>query len=111
MIKGLSWSVSVFFGVLALGVVVRLGGEALAVIMGVLLGVMAIIPFGLILLAATKSNSRTQERSAPPVVILGGGISPGEYHRNSFPYQYQPWSEPDYLPMPSEREFHIVGEN
>jgi tetrahydrodipicolinate N-succinyltransferase len=109
MTKSLSIGTSVFFGVLALGVVVRLGSEALAVIMGVLLGVMAIIPFGLILLAATKSNSRSSERAVPPVVILGGGMPAPDYRQKLPPQIYQPWDEPDLLPMP-EREFHIVGE-
>ncbi len=110
MERNLTLGVAVFFGVLALGVVVRLGGEALAVIVGVLLGVMAIVPFGLILLAATDRRERRQERPTPPVIIFGGGLpQPAAGHRIADP-SLRPWEDAELLPMPSEREFHIVGD-
>ncbi len=110
MERNLTLGMAAFFGVLALAVVIRLGNEALAVIVGMLLGVIAIVPFGLILLAATERREHRQERPTPPVIVFGGGLPQTAVGHGVPDFPLRPWDEAELLPMPSEREFHIVGE-
>jgi hypothetical protein len=101
--------------VVALAVVVgrQMSTEAMAVVIGVVCGVVASIPTSVLLLAALtrRERARVEEEgrqgshdSAPPVVVIQGGGSPG-----------LPMIPPSgYWPMPThepaaEREFRIVG--
>ncbi len=108
MSKAISIGSAAFFGMLAMGVVLRLGSETLAVVVGVLLGVMGVIPLGVLLLAAVDSGREETRRQQPPVVI----VSPGT---NSLPAGnlYDPYGQipqPTMLPSPEgTRQFHLIG--
>lgn len=63
-----------FAGILAVIVGKRMSTEAMAVVMGVICGVVAAIPTSLLITwVATKRQQRGQERERPPVIIVGGG--------------------------------------
>lgn len=96
------------FGV-ALGAVVgsRLSGEATALAVGVVLGVLAGLPMGgLVLMLQRRGEGErqrvVQEQRYPPVVVVNPGISPGL--RGEVPY-LPPVGE--YAP---QRQFKIIGE-
>lgn len=91
----------------------RMNPEAMAVVVGVVCGVVASIPTSLLLLVVVsrwekqrEADSRRAQASAfPPVVVIqGGGAAPLPSwptvgYGASWPY------------VPSHREFHVVGED
>jgi len=104
--------------VVSLAVVIgkRMSAEAMAVVIGVVFGVAASIPTSLLIIAVTRRvqereaeqlrSLREQQRSAPPVIVVGpsGG-------------QAMPWFSPFQMPsMPdtdyglAARRFRVVGE-
>jgi len=104
--------------VVSLAVVIgkRMSAEAMAVVIGVIFGVAASIPTSLLIVAVTRRvqereadqlrSLREQQRSAPPVIVVGptGG-------------QAMPWFSPFQMPSmpdmeyaPAARRFRVVGE-
>lgn len=93
----------------------RLSSEALAVVVGIVLGVLASIPTSILLLifvrrlvteAPQRSQKPKQHQSVYPSVIV---INPnaGQSDRSPTPWVDEPGSRPaGYLP----REFRVVGE-
>ncbi len=105
MSKAVSIGAAGFFGLLAMGVVLHLGSETLAVVVGVLLAVMGIIPLGVLLLAAVDSEREAVQPQQSPwlVVSSGAGALPdGKLHDRI--------SQPAMLPEPGgTRQFHLIG--
>lgn len=117
-------SIGVFFGVLGLAfawwIGTRLSADAIGVIVGVTVGVMASIPAALLVLYAGRRNdgpaddrqcSQLQLRDspyAPPVIIFHS--APAQLPAP----QQQQWQQPaqrQATPMPASRAFRVVGEN
>jgi hypothetical protein len=78
-VSGRVWALGAIF-LAGLGLVIgsRMSTEAMAVVVGVVLGVAAAIPMALLVLLFVGRNDKReerQEREQPPVVIL----APGEY--------------------------------
>ena len=94
-----------------LGAVVgyRMSSEAMAVVVGVVCGVLASIPMSLLILVVSRRMDRQHyeeryepRREYPPVVVVNpGGVQ-----------QLPPLSLPTSpAPLPSMREFKIIGED
>ena len=88
----------------------KLSNDAIAVIIGVGLGVLASVPTSLLIaFVLTRQNRQvpqpppglTNNQAQPPVVIVNGGQQPGLKAGQPPAYQVQP---------PSTRTFTIVGE-
>lgn len=99
--------------VIALAVIVgkRMSADALAVVVGVVCGVVASIPTATLLLVMSARRERQQPQSPaarggshPPVVVIQGGT----------PQSLVPGHQAGYWPAPppspvSDRQFHVVG--
>jgi hypothetical protein len=105
---------------LGVAVALRLGTEAMAVVVGVLMGILASLPVALLVLYATRRVQREAETSAQPaaqpaplaypmpssqppmpqIVVLPAPQAPG-YRQASM----------GWPSMPAPREFHIVGDD
>ena len=97
-----------------LGIVVgnRLSSEAMAVVVGIVCGVLASVPTSILLLIlvrrlTTDSSQRSpQQRQYPPVIVINPKASQADH-------SFDPWHDPPdgrpagYLP----RDFRIVGED
>ena len=106
----------VFAVTLAIIVGKQMTTEAMAVVIGVVCGVIAGIPTSILLLVALsrRDSVRAREETAarqmpgayPPVVVIqGGGMQPQQPALNS---GY--WPAPNAAPLVS-RQFHVVGGN
>jgi len=106
----------VFAVTLAIIVGKQMTTEAMAVVIGVVCGVLAGIPTSVLLLVALsrRDSLRAREETAarqapanyPPVVVIqGGGMQPQQPALNS---GY--WPAPNAAPLVS-RQFHVVGGN
>jgi hypothetical protein len=98
---------------LTLGVVVikQMSAEAMAVVVGIICGVVASVPASLLLFFVLTRNGRRPEqerpageRTYPPVVVIQGAN----------PQALPPGMNPGYWPAPqaggpAERQFHVVG--
>ncbi len=103
--------------VLAAIVSIRLSTDALSILVGALLGMIAILPtiamVGYLLkknqeaMAATVQN---KQQAQPPVVVVSGGMMPPQYFQPAQPSAPQP-SQP-MLPPPTQstpRKFRLMG--
>ena len=106
-----------FMVTLAVVVGHRLSSEAMAVVVGIVLGVLASIPTSLALLVIIRRQTASQPRRQrqpkqqnsqlpyPPVIVINPGA--GAQDRQMSPFLDPPGSQPaGYLP----RDFRIVGE-
>lgn len=106
----------IFVGAFGVGLAVvlgtRLSADAIGIITGVFLGVLASIPTSLLLVWALGKRSQPQETSHepraqlpaayPPVIVIGGNG------------QATPWPQPAeqrLLPTSGQRNFRVVGED
>lgn len=106
--KVITVGVATFFGVLSLGIVVKLGAETLAVVVGVLLGVMGVVPLGLLMLAAASAGKESSRSQQPPVVIVAPGTNALPQGNLYDPYRQIP--QPTMFPTPpGSRQFHLIG--
>ena len=103
----------VLVAAVAVALVKQMSTEAMAVVIGVLCGVVAGIPASLLLLAAVTRGDRPRQdlvrresarRDAPPVIVIQGGST------QSLPQGMQGglWSGTAENP-PVRRQFHVVG--
>jgi hypothetical protein len=113
MRKALLAIVLAFAVTLAVVVGNRMSTEAMAVVVGVVCGVVAAIPMSLLILATARRERRVNDGQAygypasrsspyPPVIVIQGGSPTGT------PMQ------PPYVGSavePVSRQFHIVGED
>ncbi len=93
----------------------RLSTDALSIIVGAILGMIAILPTIALAAFLLKKNQEAaaqhqqQGFQQPPVVVVSGGMMPPNY----FQSQQQPaQSQPGILPPPSHstpRKFHLMG--
>lgn len=108
IMKGLL-KLSVIAFSITLGVVVanRMSGEAMAVVIGVICGVLASIPMSVIILLLTRrlGEKETERRreGVPPVVVINPGPQP---QVNQLPSYF-----PSYPLEASPREFKIIGQD
>lgn len=99
-----------------LGVVVgnRLSSEAMAVVVGIVCGVLASVPTSILLLilvrrlttdSSSSRRSSRQQRQYPPVIVVNPNAGRGDRYQ-------EPWHDPpDARPAGYlSRDFHIVGE-
>ena len=106
---GLGWLLP---AVIIIGLGFKLSNDAIAVIVGMVLGVLATLPLNLMLVFALKQQEKAAQRpmqnlqtpNQPPVVVVSGG-------------QVQPTLAPpstprfdEAFPLNPERTFTIVGE-
>lgn len=107
----------------ALGVALayRMTAEAMAVVVGVLFGVLATIPVSLIVLTAARryrgdSHRRDERPASPPVVVIQPPVAPVDQSRRErspdvLPGAYwPPGSAYSFDPGP-ERDFRIIGDD
>lgn len=84
----------------------RMSAEAMAVVVGIVCGVLASIPMSVIILILTHRSGRKQERQRldyPPVVVVNPGTqSPID--------RYLPFPSPS-VGQSTPREFKVVGED
>lgn len=111
----LKLTIVVFAAGLGAMVAYRMSAEAIAVIVGVVFGVLASVPAGLIFLAVARRMERAAQpppepamRQYPPVVIVSGGEA-----RSLMPGAYGGRSEYGFpaLPAREESEFVVVDED
>ncbi len=101
-----------FVIVLAVVVARQMSTEAMAVVIGIVCGVLSGIPTSVLLLVAMSRRdsakadllNRQTQSSYPPVVVVQGGA----------PQAYPPTLQGGYWPAPvggpvAERHFHVVG--
>jgi len=91
----------------------RLSTDALSIIVGALLGMIAILPTMALVAFLLKKNQEAMAQpqqgfQQPPVVVVSGGMMPPQYLQP----QQQPQTQPGILPPPSRstpRKFHLMG--
>lgn len=98
----------------ALAVVVgnRMSAEAMAVVVGVVCGVVAAIPMTVLMLVVTQrmrargesEEDRLRQRDYPPVIVIQGG-TPAP--REMFPSSYMP----PMVEHGAPRDFRVIGED
>jgi hypothetical protein len=99
------------FGVaLAVIIGVRLEKAALTVVVGVTCGVGASIPTSLLIVALLqRRNEKRDERKRqlttqpPPVIVVTPQAAPQSRQPGTWPEEYT-------LPLPSQRQFSVIGE-
>ncbi|HEY66483.1 MAG TPA: hypothetical protein G4O02_18180 [Caldilineae bacterium] len=106
-------AVSFVLFVITLAVVIgqRMSTDAMAVVIGVIFGVVASIPTSLLIMAASRRSSQDHstmspsypDRYFPPVII----VNPNELGTRWAPSA----PGPESLPPPSHRRFRIVGDD
>ena len=98
---------AIFFTTLAVVVGIRMSPDAMAMIVGVLLGVAATIPTTFLLFFVFRQREKqaeTQHRAAgyPPVVVVNGQPS-AQSHGSGL--------NPALLPPAGERSFKVIGQD
>ena len=92
----------------------RLSTDAISIIVGAILGMMAILPTVAVVAYLLKKNQEAmistspQPYQQPPVVVVSGGMLP----QYSQPQMQQPQSAQAMLPPPTQnlpRKFHLMG--
>ncbi len=114
MKKFLAISVLTVIGIMTVVLGVRLSTDALSIIAGALLGMMAILPTIALVAFLLKKNqeamvSQANHAQQPPVVVVSGGMMPSHFFQ---PQQQQPQNAPALLPAPGQstpRKFHLMG--
>lgn len=104
---------------------VKLSNDALAVIIGLVLGIIASLPVSLIIVFGVLHRDRSNlspsqpgmqpgYTNQPPVIVVNGGQHPahGNYGYGSPPQMSQP-ATPNTpgVPLPGQRQFTVVGED
>ncbi|MEJ2209974.1 MAG: hypothetical protein P8129_13160 [Anaerolineae bacterium] len=103
----------IFVGVLAVIVAKQMSAEAMAVVIGIICGVLAAIPTSLLLLVVLTRSERRRydeedrkksQRQYPPVVVIQGGA----------PQALPPGTPAGYWPSPApgplnDRQWQVVG--
>lgn len=115
MKKTLSVGVIVVAAVMTGVIGFRLSSDAISIIVGAVLGMMAILPTVAVVAYLLKKNqesltpSQPHSYSQPPVVVVSGGMMPQYQH----PQMQQPMQNPQaMLPPPTQnlpRKFHLMG--
>ena len=109
IVIGVITSVAVMTGVLGF----RLSTEALSIIVGTILGMMAVLPTIVLVGFLLKKNQETTLNQAqsvqhqPPVIVVSGGMAP-----HAFFQPPPPQNQPAILPPTSQtapRRFHLMG--
>ncbi len=94
----------------------RLSTDALSLLVGALLGMMAILPTIVLVGYLLKKNqdamtaATTQHQPQPPVVVVSGGMLPPQYMQPQPPST--PQSQQSMLPPPTQtmpRRFRLMG--
>ena len=108
-------SVLVFFGALGVAVGYRLSADAMAVIVGVVVGVLASLPVAVLVLYASRRPERQSERVVEPTALAPQPPAPVQPQilvvPAPMPSQPMPrgwYGQPP--PAPIERQFQIYGE-
>jgi hypothetical protein len=108
--RTLAWGGIAFSVALAVIIGVRLEKAALTVIVGVTCGVGASIPTSLLIVALLqRRNDRREEKKRqlmtqpPPVVVVTPQAIPQAHQPGTWPQEYT-------LPLPSQRQFSVIGE-
>jgi hypothetical protein len=111
--RNLTWGAIAFGVALALVIGIRLDRSALAAIAGVTCGVGASIPTGLLVVYLLRRREAAQERqrargygreaAAPPVVVVTAPAAQQLPQGTAWPGGYG-------APVPSQREFAVIGE-
>lgn len=124
MSRVLALAVIAFSVTLAAVVGNRMGGEAMAVVVGVVCGVAASIPMSLLILLVVNRSKRQQENpdaqvaqlrpqgNYPPVIVVQGG-APNNNPWSTVPgagYGEAPYDSPSPALEAGERKFRLVGE-
>ncbi len=92
----------------------RLSADALSIIVGAILGMIAVLPTIALVAFLMKKNQEAmihpqQGVQQPPVVVVSGGMMPPQYFQSQ---QQPPQAQPGILPPPSRstpRKFHLMG--
>jgi len=104
--------VMVLAAALGIGLAYRMTPEAMAVVVGVVFGVLATIPVSLILLAVARRHRGDSEgrdlRPAPPVVVIQPPAAPVDQSRRQD--YWLPGLPPSLDPGP-QRDFRIIGDD
>lgn len=109
MRKTIAWNAIAFGVVLAIIIGIRLEKAALAAVVGVVCGVAASIPTGLLvvmLLRRRDEKQLTRERETrqqPPVVVVTAPAAPQLPQAAAWPSAYP-------APLPAQREYSVIGE-
>jgi hypothetical protein len=107
--KTIAWNAIAFGVVLAIIIGIRLEKAALAAVVGVVCGVAASIPTGLLvvmLLRRRDEKQLTRERETrqqPPVVVVTAPAAPQLPQAAAWPSAYP-------APLPAQREYSVIGE-
>lgn len=114
MKKTMTIGIIVSAGVLTAVVSIRLSTDALSILVGVILGVAAILPTIILAGYLLKKNQEAMAASTPtqqvqpPVVVVSGGMMPPQYFQPQSPQQ----ASQSILPPPAQsapRKFHLMG--
>lgn len=105
--------VIVFAAALGVGLAYRMTPEAMAVVVGVVFGVLATIPVSLILLAVVRrhrgdSEGRDLRPGPPPVVVIQPPAAPLDQSRRQD--YWLPGPPPSLDPGP-QRDFRVIGDD
>ena len=108
--KSIVWNAAAFGVVLAIIIGIRLEQAALTAVVGVVCGVGASIPTGLLVVMLLrrrddKQRARVRESQQPPVVVVTAPTAPAQLPQGSA----WPGAFPTALP-PAQREFSVIGE-
>jgi hypothetical protein len=108
--RTLAWGAIAFGVALAAVIGVRLEKAALTVVVGVTCGVGASIPTSLMIVALLqRRNEKRDERKRqlttqpPPVIVVTPQAPPQSRQPGTWPEEYT-------LPLPSQRQFSVIGE-
>jgi len=105
----------VMAGVMTAIVGFRLSTDALSIIIGALLGMVAVLPTIALVAYLLKKNQEAMAQhpqqgfQQPPVVVVSGGMMPPQYFQ---PQQPSAQNAPALPPPPSQsipRKFHLMG--
>lgn len=110
MRRSLVWCAVAFIVAFAVVIGIRLENPALTVVVGVVCGVGASIPTGLLVVfllqkknGIRKAKVRPQAAHQPPVVVVTPPTAPQ-------PHRPADWPEEYTLPVPAQRRFSVIGE-
>ncbi len=103
--------VMAFAGGFGVALAYRMTPEAMAVVVGVVFGVLATIPVGLIMVAVARRQRdepsvRLQQPATPPVVVIQPPVSAPQGRAGGY---WLPEVLPPLYPGP-ERDFRIIGD-
>lgn len=89
MKKALLTVICVFVGVMTWKIGEKLSADTIALFLGVILGVLATIPTGLLMIAASRRKENNVDRAypvqQPPIMLFGGGQQPYQQEKQQAP--------------------------